>query len=51
MPRAAIWDSCARAASGAVSRELFDAAASDPAEVSDQARRARAVVHSVRGVI
>lgn len=30
MPRAAIWDSCARAASGAVSRELFDAAASDP---------------------
>lgn len=51
MPRAAIWDSCARAASGAGSRELFDAAASDPAEVSDQARRARAVVHSVRGVI
>lgn len=30
MPRAAIWDSCAGAASGAVSWELFDAAASDP---------------------
>lgn len=30
MPRAATWESCARAASGAVSRELFDAAASDP---------------------
>lgn len=29
MPRAASWDSCARAASGSVSRELFDAAASD----------------------
>lgn len=29
MPRAAIWDSCARAASGSVSWELFDAAASD----------------------
>lgn len=29
MPRAAIWDICARAASGSMSRELFDAAASD----------------------
>lgn len=29
VPRAAIWDSCARAASGSASRELFDAAVQD----------------------
>lgn len=29
VPRAARWDSCARAASGSVSRELFDAAVQD----------------------
>lgn len=44
--RAALWDGCARAASGSRLRDLFDAVHSVPSEVSGQTRRAGAVVPS-----
>lgn len=42
MPRAAVWDSCARAASGSTSRELFDAAAVQDSQESLPRRAAHA---------